>query len=67
MKTLVDFIIEMPADPTLAEEAKKAVVDAASADDLKKWFSSKGYEVAENECIRLIENKVKLEQAKIGY
>lgn len=69
MKTLVDFVIEMPADATLAQEAKETILAASSINEVQQWFAAKGYAVSEQECVRLIENKMKLEQTivKAGY
>lgn len=58
MKTMVDFVMEMPADRSLAEEARKMISDMVSAENLKNWFYSKGYSVSDKECEGFLNKKI---------
>lgn len=60
MKTLIDFVIDASADKVLGEEFQSALEKAETVEELKGFFTKKGYAISEQECIRLIENKAKL-------
>jgi hypothetical protein len=60
MKTIIDFIIDCVNDRKIAENFQIILKDANSIIELKAWFESNKYNVTDDECIRLFENRVKI-------
>jgi hypothetical protein len=60
MKSLVDFIIDASKDTILAGKFKEKLNTTVSSTDLQKWFSDNKYELSDDECIRMMENKDKI-------
>ncbi|MFW6366654.1 MAG: hypothetical protein ACOC2H_09320 [Spirochaetota bacterium] len=66
MKTFIDFMVDEAGDQTLRRVFTGMLEKAETIDELKTFFSEKRYQVSEQECIRLVENKDKLSEERIG-
>ncbi|MCP4137501.1 MAG: hypothetical protein GY754_41425 [bacterium] len=56
MKTFVDLTTDMIKEPTLASECL-AKINENGSEDLSHWFQEKGYDIPEDECGKLINNR----------
>ncbi|MBN2656409.1 MAG: hypothetical protein JXR86_05055 [Spirochaetales bacterium] len=66
MKNFIDFVIEAAKDSKLAQELEKHIVDSDHG-TIAEWFRSKGYDVHEDECKKLKDNKDDLKNINVGY
>jgi hypothetical protein len=61
MRTMIDFIINCAHNDPNGLQLKQDFIDeinsTQSVDQLRKWFIQKEYEVSDDECIRIYENK----------
>lgn len=56
MKTLADFLVDITKDDELAKESL-AKFNETDHSGLSQWFKEKGYDIDENECKKLVDNK----------
>lgn len=66
MKNFVDFIVDAAKNSDLGKEFA-AHAEEADHVSLSKWFKDKGYDVHEDHCKTLKENKDDLKNANLGY
>lgn len=60
MKTIIDFVLDASEDPTLTKNFTNELTNAKSYEDLISFFKNNKYNVSDDECIRILENKDKL-------
>ncbi len=54
--TFIDFIADYKKNPGIIEEFKETI-ETGIAEKLNKWFFNKGYNVPEQDCIKIIKNQ----------
>ncbi|MBB6482414.1 hypothetical protein HNR50_004113 [Spirochaeta isovalerica] len=65
MKNFIDFIIDAAKDSKLSDEFSSHV-NESSHQTISSWFKEKGYDVHENECKKIIDNKDSLSSKNLG-
>ena len=65
MKNFVDLTIDVAKDENLAKECMDKL-NESDPSQLSAWFKSKDYNIDENECQKLVDNKDKFGQSNEG-
>jgi len=65
MKNFIDFIVDAAKESDLADEFHKIVQDSDHK-EISSWLKDKGYEVNEDECKKMVENKDDIQSSKLG-
>lgn len=67
MKNFIDFVTDIAKDTKLGEECMEKLQEISHI-DLASWFKDKGYDVSEDECNKLVENKdnIKASTGRVG-
>lgn len=65
MKNFVDFIVDAAKDSALADEFGKHV-QGSDHSGISSWLKDKGYDVHEDECKKMADNKDSLKDSKLG-
>ncbi|MFW5862427.1 MAG: hypothetical protein ACOCWZ_09255 [Spirochaetota bacterium] len=63
MNNFVDFVVDMMNDSDKAKEFLSKL-DKMTKDDLLEWFKANNYDVTAEDCEKLINNKIKMEDLK---
>ncbi|MBN2617549.1 MAG: hypothetical protein JXR64_04480 [Spirochaetales bacterium] len=65
MKNFIDFIVDAAKDSEFANEFHK-VLEKANYKEVSSWLKDKGYNVHEDECKKLMDNKEEVSASKLG-
>ena len=65
MKNFTDLMVEIAKDENLAKECF-AKLNETDHSGLSNWLKSKGYDVDENECKKLVDNKDNIKSSRVG-
>lgn len=65
MKNLVDFIVDAAKDSGLADSFESHLEDADHA-GVATWLKDKGYNVHEDDCKKMMDNKNHISSSKLG-
>jgi len=65
MKNLTDFMVDITKNEEMGKELMTKL-NASDHSDLTKWFKTKGYEVNEAECKKLVANKEQIKNSRVG-
>jgi len=65
MKNFVDFVVDAAKDSDLVKELTK-YLDDADHKAMSNWFKDKGYEVHEEECKKILNNKDDFKNQSLG-
>ena len=66
MKNFIDFIVDAAKDSALGKEFAKHAEESDHS-TLSKWFSDKGYDVNEDHCKTIKDNKDDLKNSNLGF
>lgn len=66
MKNFVDFIVDAAKDSGLADEFEKHVYNSNHS-EISSWLKDKGYDVHEDECKKIADNKDHYNKDKLGF
>ena len=66
MKNFIDFIVDSAKDKELGEAFEKHVLNADHK-EISAWLKEKGYDVHEDECKKLLDNKDDIKSSKVGF
>ncbi len=66
MKNFVDFIVDAAKDSGLGGEFEK-FVDGADHKEISSWLKDKGYDVHEDDCKKMVDNKDDVKSSKLGF
>jgi hypothetical protein len=65
MKNFVDLIVDAAKDSALGEAFGKQV-ESGDHKGISAWLKDKGYDVHEDECKKLVDNKDNVKASKLG-
>lgn len=65
MKNFIDFIVDAAKDNLLAESFHD-FLKGADHNEIASWMKDKGYEVNEDECKKMADNKDDIKASKLG-
>lgn len=65
MKTFVDFVVDASKETSLAHEFESMIQDADHK-TVSSWLSGKGYDVQEEECRKIVDNRDSVKSSKLG-
>ena len=66
MKNFVDFIVDAAKNSELGKEFAKHAEESDHS-TMSKWFKEKGYDIDEERCKKIKDNKDDLKNANLGY
>ncbi len=66
MKNFIDFIVDVAKDNGIAKEFEKHV-EGSDHKGMSAWLKDKGYDVHEDECKKMVDNKENLKSSKVGW
>ncbi|MBI9099625.1 MAG: hypothetical protein JEY91_14190 [Spirochaetaceae bacterium] len=65
MKSLVDLLVDLTKNPDLGKAVEEKL-EGNDHRDLKAMLNDKGYDVHEDECKKIVDNKDDLKSGRVG-